>query len=392
MEDNTNTDLGLVARAAEATKIYFGSNTVNHLDGIVHTNTIETLGNFVKKKSIETRAIDPDTKVDDKLLKYTITRITPTKHLDEVNNYHEIYLITDEHGHDIGTYEITENGPVFKLSPKIKEYNEKVIEMFPEAQQEILREKYDINNLEELTDKLAKGEKIALASKEQAQDDIEQEYEKRGLSTSNGTIHEDPEEEKAIASIPSDMRGEIIQQCRDRGISIKSVIVVDCPDCLIDEIDNEKVGIQKGRGPVILVQARSGDASLADDVYAFQGDQEIPNANAEKEKLADLMNQHEGKAQVTELEDKRKEELELKIAQQLELEKYRIEQNPEAKDTIEHETALAISSLVNYYGYEDDKDMQELVDNANAKATEEDEHEEDEHEEPTIYNTHKPIN
>ena len=147
MEEKTNTDLGLTARAWEAAKIYSGSNMLKHFDGIVHTESVETLGNFTKKRGIETSGVDIEAKTDDLLLKYTVTKITPERHLDEVENPTEMYLITDQYGHDIGTYEITENGPVFKLSPKIQENNEKIISTFPEEQQAILREKYRTDNV-----------------------------------------------------------------------------------------------------------------------------------------------------------------------------------------------------------------------------------------------------
>ena len=372
MGEKTNTDLGLGARAWDTAKTYNSSNILKHFDGIIHTESIETLGNFTKKRGIETRGIDSDAKVDDRLLKYTLKRITPTRNLEEVENPQEMYLITDEHGRDIGTYEITEHGPVFRLSPKIQEYNEKIIATFPEEQQEILRARYKTENLEELTAKLAKGESIALASKEQARDDVEKEYEKRGLSQPDGISNQDPEEEKEINEIPSDMRGQVLEQCKEKGISIKAVLVVDCPDCLTEEIDNDKVGIKKGAGPVILIQARSGDASLADDVYAFQNGVEIPNANAEKEKLVTMMEQQKGKPAVAELVDEKKRELEDAIAERIEVEAYKIEQlegadfaSEEDRQTaiakVRSETAGEIKSLVDYYDYEHDKEMQEVV-------------------------------
>lgn len=401
MEENTNTDLGLGARAWDTAKTYNSSNIINHFNAIIHTESIETLGNFTKKRGIETRGIDPDTKEDDLLLKYTIKRITPERHLEEVENPQEIYLITDEHGRDIGTYEITEHGPVFRLSPKIEEYNEKIIATFPEAQQEILREKYRTENLEELTAKLAKGESIALASKEQARDDLEEEYEARGLSQPDGTSNQDPEEEKAINEIPSDMRGQVVEQCKEKGISIKRVLVVDCPDCLTEEIDNDRVGIKKGAGPVILVQARSKDASLADDVYAFQNGVEIPNANAEKEKLADLMKQQEGKPAVAELVDEKKKELEAAIAERIEVEQYKIEQiegadfaseedRQAAISKVRSETAGEIKSLVDYYDYEHDEEMQTVVKKVETNDSSDTDDSMDDYAR-TIYDNHGPM-
>lgn len=381
MGEKTNTDLGLGARAWEASKIYLGSNTVNHLAASVDTSSIETLGNFTKRKAIETRGIDPDTKADDLLLKYTVSRITPERHLDEVDNATEIYLITDEHGHDIGTYEITENGPIFKLSPKIREYNEKIIATFPEAEQEILRSKYRTDNLEELVTKLAKGEKIALASKEQARDDIEKEYEERGLSNPDGTTNEDPEEEKAISGIPTDMRAEIIEKCREKGISIKHVLVVDKPSSIIEEIDNEKVGIRKNKGPVILVRARSGDISSQDDVYAFQDGKELTKANLEKEELSNLMEQHKNRGAIRELTDDKEESVRDSVMERLVLAEAKIEHletadfasSEDKKNAImkvKGELASEVKSIVDYYDYED-PEMDRFVESLQMDATEE---------------------
>ena len=131
---------GIVDRALQITKIYGGSSIVKYFDGIVEGDSLKTLGEFVRdpKHMIETSGIDLETKSDDRLAKYNVVKIVPIKHLDEVSNINQLYLITDEHGHDIGTYEIAENNvPIFKLSPKIKEYNDKILAEFPK--QEISR-------------------------------------------------------------------------------------------------------------------------------------------------------------------------------------------------------------------------------------------------------------
>ena len=90
---------GLIGKAWEAAKIYNGSNIVKYYDGIIDTDSIQTLGDFVKNPAngIETRGISLDTKADDRLLKATIGKMTPTKNLDEVENPHEMYVIHDMH-------------------------------------------------------------------------------------------------------------------------------------------------------------------------------------------------------------------------------------------------------------------------------------------------------
>lgn len=374
-------DLGLTARAWESAKIYNGSNLIRHFDGIVNTDSVQTLGNFAKTRGMETWGMDPDSKVDDRLLKYHITEVTPTKNQSELENPSQFYLITDEYGHDIGTYEISDKGPVFRLSPKIREANEKIINSFPEEQQEILREKYRTDNMEDLVEKLAKGEEVALASKEQARDDIEEDYEKRGLSVGDGTTNEDQEEEKAISAIPSDMRSEVINQCREKGISIKEVLVVDCAECLSDEINNERVGLRKNGGPVILVQARSGDASLQDDVYAFQDGRELQNANEDNDRIVNLMEQHRGEGAVVELEDTEKERVMRHIEEvvaEAEEKIANIMANSDSFESVadrdraimkEREDLVGeIKSIIDYHDYEPDKEVENILQTSEKEA------------------------
>lgn len=299
MADERGT-FGIVGKAFETTKIYGGSNIVKHFDGIVEGDTLKTLADYAVEHGIETSGIDPITKLDPRLEKYNMVKLTPTRNLDEVDSPLQMYLITDEKGHDIGTYEITEHGPVFKLSPKIKEQNDKIIEKFQGEGREILEGQYNIDNLEELAEKLSKGEDIALASEEQARDDISEEYEKRGIST--GEEQQDPDEKEALDKIPQDMRGEAVEFARQNGIQVKEILIVDNPETLARSIDNRDNQISENGGPVILIKAKSGKAlDLDDDIYAFQDGQAIQN-EANDKALGAYMKDHEDEGHVTGLE------------------------------------------------------------------------------------------
>jgi hypothetical protein len=250
-----------------------------------------------------------DEKADDRLQKYTIKKITPTRRLEEIENPTEMYLITDEFGHDIGTYMMTEHGPEFKLSTKIAEANEKIISQFPEKSREMLEARYKINTLEDLYEKLSKGEDIALASKEQAQDDIQKEYENAGLVERDGDKNEDMDEKTALATVPSDMRSEVIEECRKRNIKIKAVLIVDCPECVSRELGEGENHIRENGGPIIMVQAKNDGFDSADKAYMFQDGQDLPDVEKNKDRIIELMEQHKDEGAIPDLLDNREEDI-----------------------------------------------------------------------------------
>ena len=353
---------GAFERAWETAKIYGGSNTVKHFDGIVESESMKTLGQYVRAHGIESRGIDSDTKQDDKLEKYNIVKITPTRNLDEANNIMEIYLITDEHGHDIGTYEITENGPVFKLSPKIKEQNDKIMGEFKGQARDILEEKYSVKTLEDLVQKLSKDEKLSLNSKEQGKADINEEYEKKGITTSGNMEEQDPEEQEALEKIPTDMRGEAVQFAHENGLKVKEIIIVDCAKHLAEKIDNRENQIHETGGPVILIRASHGGVdSLGDDVYAFQDGRAIQSEKND-DSLENLMEQHRDEGHVTELEDDEGNSL------QIELE--RIIEEAQAQIDIEEEKIAQIEYNMENFEPAEGQDSEEINDQMQAEIAE----------------------
>lgn len=309
-----NSDLGLSARAWDAAKTYTSSNFVKRHDGAIDQDSIETLSNFCKEHGIETFGMDMDTKADDRLLKYTIKKVVPIKHLDEIENHMETYLISDEKGHDIGTYTITENGPVFKLSPKIVQGNKAIMDrVYPnEASQEraILEEKYSVESLETLVEKLSKNEKLTLANEQSAKQDVKEAFEKRQMSFPTEEENSEAlEEQEAIDKLPADMRGQVLEQCRKEGVRIKEVLVVDCPKCVAREMDNGENHIRENGGPIIMIKAVNGSLSGKDDLYMFQDGQKLPDVERNQDRMVELMDQHKDEGAVPELEDTREDEI-----------------------------------------------------------------------------------
>lgn len=261
-----NSDLGLAARSWNAAKIYGGSNFVSKFGAVVESDSLQSLAYYVENlkrdRQIETSRIDPDIKDDDRLLKYNIVKITPIRNLEQAESLTEMYLIVDKHGHDIGLYcPDAKNGPKFILSEKIQKGNEKIIEKIIEKfagnGKEVLQENYSINSFEKLVEKLSKGESIDLHSEEQAKDEIVRNSV-QGINSYQIEEQEDPEEKKALNDIPADMRAEVVEVARKRGIQIKEILIVNNPKQLALKLDdNRKNQISEYGGPVILIRAKA---------------------------------------------------------------------------------------------------------------------------------------
>lgn len=298
-----------VGQIWESSKAYMGSNTLKRYDGVIHQETVKNLGSFLQTKGLFDVGIDNETRADDRLQKYNIMQFSPTKHLDEMHNMGEVYLITDEQGHDIGTYTVDENGHgVFKLSPKIEEMNRKIIEkMETEKEREFLRDKYDINSMEDLAEKLAKGEEVALSSKEQGKAEFkEHELAQYGedFETEDSQDPEDAKEQEEIKALPSDMRAEVLQMCHDKNIKVTEIMIVqDCRDVYKEMGDGPRTVSPTG-GPVIMVRA----AGVTDDkLFMFQKGQLLPNTDPQKDRMLEIMYQHKGSQNLADFEDHRED-------------------------------------------------------------------------------------
>ena len=257
-EDKSSFDI--IGKAWNTAKIYGGSNAVKKYDAVVESDSLRTLADFVRdpRNFIETRGIDFDSKADDRLQKYNIVRITPTKKLDEAESFMQMYLITDEHGHDIAIYCPDAKRPEdrFRLAEKIKDGNERIIGNFEGEGRKTLESEFSIENMEKLVEKLSKGEGIDLHSVEQARDEIVR-YSEQGDSYQIEE-QEDPEEKKALEGIPIDMRAEVIQIARDNDIKIKEMLIIRNPRQIARKLDNNRKNqISEYSGPVILIRAKS---------------------------------------------------------------------------------------------------------------------------------------
>lgn len=381
--EKENTNFGLIGGALERTKAYHNSNIIAKYDGILVPDTQQTLDHFAKKHNFEFGK-DTDTLEDDRLLKYTVQKMNPTKKLDEFSDPTQIYIITDAAGFDIGTYDMSTGE--FKLSPDIIEFNKKMIEKCGASE---LKEDFEEPNLEKVIEKLAKGESLVLANEEQVKDerlkvarenfknagqDFELEENERDLS----------EEEKALDTLPEGAKSQVLNLKDEIGenIEIKDILIVNSPTSITDELGGEANGIKSNGGPVVMIRAASkGADKLSDDMYVFQDDALLPIDQEREERFGTLMNEHQGEGVVGELQDTEKEKVKDAIAELIEQRNVEVErmkaENPEADiyELKENEVQInlkllgSVQSYMKETGYEPDEEIKQVVDNIQCEAT-----------------------
>ena len=90
-----------VGQIWDTTKTYMNSSMVKKYDGVLSPETSQGLGNFLMTNpKAMGLGISQEAKTDDRLQKYNIIQMYPTKRKDEFENLNDVYIITDEHGHD----------------------------------------------------------------------------------------------------------------------------------------------------------------------------------------------------------------------------------------------------------------------------------------------------
>lgn len=318
MADERGT-FGIVGMAWETAKIYNGSNTISKFDAVIESESLRTLGEFVRdpRNMVETGGLDFDEKSDDMLAKYNIVKITPTRNLSESENVSEMYLITDEKGQDIGVYyPAAEKGEVgkFILADKYKGQNEKVLSKFAGQKDlieaEIDRE-YKVDNIKDLAGKLSRGEALAI-SEADAKGTIREDYEKKGMTfeeADDGHVlteeeqQEKSEEQEVLDSMPPELREQAIQFAREHDLKIKDILIIQNPESLLKNLgENNKLGITKDGGPIIMLKTNHGGAdSLNDDVYVAQSGKSFLHDEQEDEKLETITEVHKGQDNIDDL-------------------------------------------------------------------------------------------
>ena len=348
----------IIGKAWNTAKIYNNSNTVSKYRAVVESDTLQTLGNYVSglgiTRQLETRGIDSDTKSDDRLQKYNIVKITPTNStkLDEVENFTDMYLITDEKGQDIGIYyPAAEKGQVgkFILSERFTNQTKKTLDDFSDQKdilERIVNEEYKIDNIEILSEKLSKGESLSL-SKEEAKYTIKEEYRKKGLISDDKSELtqeeriEQNEEQEALNNIPPALREQAVKFAKENSLKIKDILIIKDPEAIMNNLDNDRLRITKDGGPVILLRTGHGGAdSLGDDVYVAQAGKSFIHDEKEDDKLESVTDVYKGEDTVPDVQslDFKKtsdQEKQLILESELRAQKEKILQEQRAREIYE---------------------------------------------------------
>ena len=85
-----------VGQIWDTTKTYMNSSMVKKYDGVLSPETSQGLGNFLMTNpKAMGLGISQEAKTDDRLQKYNIIQMYPTKRKDEFENLNDVYIITD---------------------------------------------------------------------------------------------------------------------------------------------------------------------------------------------------------------------------------------------------------------------------------------------------------
>lgn len=381
--EKENTNFGLVGSAIERTKAYHNSNTIARYNGILVPDTQQTLDFFAKKHNFEFGK-STDTLEDDRLKKYVIQKMDPTRKLEEFSDPTRVYIITDASGFDIGTYDMSTGE--FKLSPTIIEMNKKMIDKCGASE---LKEEFENPNLEKVIEKLSKGESLVLSNEEQVKDErlkvAKEHFKSAGQDFELEEDEKEPsEEEKALDTLPEGAKSQVLK-LRDtvgEDIVIKDILIVNSPTSISDELGGEDNGIKSNGGPVVMIRAASGGADkLSDDMYVFQDDGLLPIDEKNEDRFGTLMDSHQGEGVVGELQDTEKEKVKDAIADLIEQRNVEVERmkaensGADIYDLKEKEVQInlkllgSVQTYMKETGYEPDEEIQQIVDDIQYEAT-----------------------
>jgi len=404
--------LSIFEKAWISANAYMNSNEIAKAGGIPQTEKIMTLSDYLRSHPIENLHIDADTKEDDRLKKHYVIPITVTDPGSENENV-EIYIVVDSKYHDLAVIDRREEGGfriadsvIDKIKGKIN--TSKIVKDGLISREELEKELIPSKEfkLKDLTETIAKGEKLEPRDDRdilrrhkvrtgQEVSEKEEEYEEEQLEKEE----EKEKEEQILKKIPAKDRDAVVKVCEKTGMKITNLlqsVKVLSAESVADKVDREN--ITKRDGPVTILRFKNSSAELGNKIVMFQKEGErIENRDRYNEAMTKLMNEKsKGGVAISTLEDKetfieyqdengklvkenlngvpsdisqdKKEEFTEKFNDVMEIRHTNIE-NVKALDdsnkaellmAIDEKTTNEVGRLVNDYGVELPKTMDEL--------------------------------
>lgn len=259
-----NTILSPVEQAFVAAITWDKSNTLSKTGGIMDTQNISTLSDYLSNHRLE-HPVSQDV-IDSRQNKRTY--VIPIDVTRGDGSAFKMNIIVDSTGRDLAVMALTMDGKEapesFKLADKLNQKLKDNKDVLSKAiSPEVVSKMLDVKSLDDLAEKNAKGEKIVADNPKEALEEVKKknsDYQDKELEVEDGEIKEEKEEsEESEEQIPEEYKGKIDEACEKAGIKrsmLKNVMFVRNPKSLTNSIEGEN--LSETGGEVVVLQLKDG--------------------------------------------------------------------------------------------------------------------------------------
>ncbi len=257
-EKRTNTILSPVEQAFVAAITWDKSNNLKKYGGIIDTQNISTLSDYLSNNRLD-HPVSQDV-IDSNYNKRTY--VVPIDVTRSDGSAFKMNLVVDKTGKDLALIALTIDGKEapesFKLADRLTEKLNSNKEVLGKVINEgDINKALDVETLDELAEKNAKGEKIVADNPKEA---LEEVKEKNSDIEVEDLSEEEQEEEKGEETdIPEEYKGKIDEACEKAGIKrsmLKNVMFVRNPKSITNSIEDES--LKENGEEIIVLQLRGG--------------------------------------------------------------------------------------------------------------------------------------
>lgn len=253
-EKRTNTILSPVEQAFVAAITWDKSNNLKKYGGIIDTQNISTLSDYLSNNRLD-HPVSQDV-IDSNYNKRTY--VVPIDVTRSDGSAFKMNLVVDKTGKDLALIALTIDGKEapesFKLADRLTEKLNSNKEVLGKVINEgDINKALDVETLDELAEKNAKGEKIVADNPKEA---LEEVKEKNSDIKVEDLSEEEQEEE---TEIPEEYKGKIDEACEKAGIKrsmLKNVMFVRNPKSITNSIEDES--LKENGEEIIVLQLRGG--------------------------------------------------------------------------------------------------------------------------------------
>ena len=249
-----NTILSPIEQAFVAAITWDKSDTLAKTKGIIDTQNITTLSDYLSNNRAE-HPVSQDV-IDSKNNKRTY--VIPIDVTRPDGSAFKMNIIVDSKGKDLAVIALTPDGKEapesFKLASKLNEKlknNKNALENVIDAK--TINDALEVKSLEDMAEKIAKGEKVVADNPKEALEEIKQ---KNSDVQDKELIDNEQEEE---VEIPQEYKSKIEEACEKAGIKpsmLKNAMLVRNPKSLTDSMEGEN--LSENGGEIVVLQLKSG--------------------------------------------------------------------------------------------------------------------------------------